>query len=119
MSFRLTPEAAPGGSGLNDLPDLPPLLLQWAVFLCLRIGYRRCMYSLETLADLKRTNTLLNGNCGKCGHGGALLIDDLIARFGAAYVVIGETRISAGLRCERCGHKGGMLTLSPPATYKG
>ncbi|MBW8638949.1 hypothetical protein K1W69_17265 [Hoeflea sp. WL0058] len=76
------------------------------------------MRSIETLADLKRSNVTIYGNCtGRhCGHGQPLPIDELIARFGADYVVINETRISAALRCQRCGHRGGMLTLSPPSS---
>ncbi|MBW8640330.1 CpaF/VirB11 family protein [Hoeflea sp. WL0058] len=71
--------------------------------------------SLETLSDFKRSNGItLYGNCGAhgCSHGRALPIDGLIERFGPDYVIIGETRIASALRCERCGHRGGVITIS-------
>lgn len=70
---------------------------------------------LSTLGDLKSAGYSIHGNCAGtyCGRGRRLDLDALISRFGADYVIVNETRIAGALRCDRCGHRGGVLTLHP------
>lgn len=67
---------------------------------------------LATLADLKRAGYRLYGNC-YCGRGRELDLGMLIERYGEDYVFVNEHRIQRSLRCNRCGHPGGKLTLQP------
>ncbi|RMX61768.1 hypothetical protein [Roseibium alexandrii] len=73
--------------------------------------------SLSTLGDLKAAGYGVVGNCtaANCGRGRRLDLQALFDQFGADFVVVNENRIAAALRCDQCGHRGGVLTLHPPA----
>ena len=73
------------------------------------------MASISTLADLKTYGMQLIGHCGgvNCGHARVLPLDELIETYGTHYSFINERRIAKALRCGRCKHKGGTITLAP------
>lgn len=66
---------------------------------------------MTTLTEIKAAGEGLMANCARpdCGHGKPLSLDLLIERYGPEYDVIGETRIAAACKCERCGHKGAII----------
>ncbi len=74
--------------------------------------------TIRTLGDLKARGDSISAHCGNpnCGHYKLLDLDMLIARFGADYVFINETRIKNAVRCEICERKGGKLIFGPAAT---
>ena len=73
------------------------------------------MASNSTLADLKGIGSRLIGHCGNpnCGHGKELDLDELIETYGTHYSLISDRRIASALRCGRCQHKGGSISVSP------
>jgi hypothetical protein len=73
---------------------------------------------LTTLADLKERGEGLTAHCGapNCGHSKRLPLDLLIARYGAGYNIINETRIAAACKCEKCGHKGAVIHIAANTT---
>lgn len=56
-----------------------------------------------------------------CGNGKALPLDMLIERFGPDYEIVGETRIAAACKCDRCHHRGAqihMMTKTASSPYR-
>lgn len=70
---------------------------------------------VQTLGDLKEHGYLMYGQCTQldCRHGRALDLAKLIAQFGSDFVYVRDNRISAALRCRRCGGKGGTCHIAP------
>ncbi|UVK57465.1 hypothetical protein DBIPINDM_008433 (plasmid) [Mesorhizobium sp. AR02] len=66
---------------------------------------------MTTLSEIKASGMGLMANCAgpNCGHGKPLDMDMLIERFGTDYEMVGERRISASLKCDRCGRKGAVI----------
>lgn len=67
-----------------------------------------------TLQELIDGDMCLAAHCGalNCGHHRVLDLGMLIARLGPGYSSVGDDRLRNALKCTRCGHKGGSLTLS-------
>lgn len=74
------------------------------------------MTTVTTLSDLQREGWHLTAHCqGRyCGNGRKMELAQLIARFGPDHVFINDARIPPLLVCQRCGHKGGSITISAP-----
>lgn len=72
---------------------------------------------VRTLQDCKEMDVEITGHCSnhRCAHAVMLDLDKLIEKFGADYSYIGDDRLRQSLRCSRCGHKGGMITISHSA----
>jgi hypothetical protein len=68
---------------------------------------------MATLAEMKAKGEGLMANCRgpNCGRGRLLPMDLLIERYGPDYEVIGDTRIAAACKCDRCGHRGAQVNL--------
>ncbi|WP_309084137.1 hypothetical protein [Chelativorans sp.] len=71
-------------------------------------------YIIRTLQDLVDHEMQLTAHCGSafCGHHKVLDLKEMIATFGPDYSCIGDDRLRNAIRCERCGHKGGSVTIS-------
>lgn len=69
---------------------------------------------IQTLSDLREHQIDMWGNC-LCGAGSKLDMDKLIERYGADFVYVGETKISAALECRKCRRRSGSITLSHQA----
>lgn len=70
---------------------------------------------IQTLGDLKAHQIDMWGHCIGCGGGRRLEMDELIERYGADFVYVGETAISKALVCAKCGRRGGSITISHQA----
>jgi hypothetical protein len=72
---------------------------------------------VEMLWQLKKLHMGLMGHCGSyCGADGCsycreLDLDLLIQRFGPEHVFVNDQWIARRIKCSRCGHKGGTITV--------
>jgi len=70
--------------------------------------------SVATLQDCLAHDVRIWGHCGSshCSKAEELDLAKLIEHFGADYSYIADDRLRNALRCTRCGHKGGTITIA-------